>query len=142
MQEALLLVFIGVGRFFMNSVLYKWAYVSTKLEELLSKHISFPLHTHPYRHICSHLYRSKKVYESKGHRFESCWVHHKPLTCFAPLAVFLFALYCWKISRFAACSRWAAEREFCYVFIASFSGHQTDDHKSYHSNICTALDFS
>ena len=29
-------------------------------------------------------------YESKGHRFESCWVHHKPLTCFAPLAVFLF----------------------------------------------------
>ena len=90
MQEALLLVFIGVGRFFMNSVLYKWAYVSTKLEELLSKHISFPLHTHPYRHICSHLYRSKKVYESKGHRFESCWVHHKPLTCFAPLAVFLF----------------------------------------------------
>ena len=36
-------------------------------------------------------------YESKGHRFESCWVHHKPLTCFAPLAVFCFALYCWKI---------------------------------------------
>ena len=39
----------------MNSVLYKWAYVSTKLEELLSKHISFPLHTHPYRHIRSYL---------------------------------------------------------------------------------------
>ena len=31
-------------------------------------------------------------YESKGHRFESCWVHHKPLTCFAPLAVFLFVV--------------------------------------------------
>ena len=29
-------------------------------------------------------------YESKGHRFESCWVHHeKPLTSFAPLRVFL-----------------------------------------------------
>lgn len=28
-------------------------------------------------------------YESKGHRFESCWVHHEPLTSFAPLAVFL-----------------------------------------------------
>ena len=26
-------------------------------------------------------------YESKGHRFESCWVHHEPLTSFALLAV-------------------------------------------------------
>ena len=37
-------------------------------------------------------------YESKGHRFESCWVHHeKPLTSFAPLRVFLlcFSIYCW-----------------------------------------------
>ena len=36
-------------------------------------------------------------YESKGHRFESCWVHHeKPLTSFAPLRVFLlcFSIYC------------------------------------------------
>ena len=32
----------------------------------------------PYRHIRSHLYRSKIVYKSKGHRFESCPVHHKP----------------------------------------------------------------
>ena len=32
-------------------------------------------------------------YESKGHRFESCWVHHeKPLTSFAPLRVFLLYL--------------------------------------------------
>lgn len=30
-------------------------------------------------------------YESKGHRFESCWVHHEPLTSFAPLAVFLLS---------------------------------------------------
>jgi len=35
--------------------------------------------------------RSKKVYESKGHRFESCWVHHEPPTSFALLAVFLSA---------------------------------------------------
>ena len=54
-------------------------------------------------------------YESKGHRFESCWVHHKPLTCFAPLAVFLFTLFCLVFSRFAACARWAAERDFCYI---------------------------
>lgn len=53
-------------------------------------------------------------YESKGHRFESCWVHHKPLTCFAPLAVFLFAWYCLKNSRFAACVGWVAGRDFCY----------------------------
>ena len=26
-------------------------------------------------------------YESKGHRFESCWVHHEPPTSFALLAV-------------------------------------------------------
>ena len=33
-------------------------------------------------------------YESKGHRFESCWVHHeKPLTSFAPLRVFLCIIY-------------------------------------------------
>ena len=81
-------------------------------------------------------------YESKGHRFESCWVHHEPLTSFAPLAVFLFSLCCWKISRFAACAGWVAGRDFCYMFIASFSGHQTNYHKSYHNNICTALDFS
>ena len=59
-------------------------------------------------------------YESKGHRFESCWVHHKPLTCFAPLAVFCFALYCWKISRFAACARWAAGRGFYYIIESNY----------------------
>ena len=39
-------------------------------------------------------------YESKGHRFESCWVHHeKPLTSFAPLRVFLlrFEKLRWKL---------------------------------------------
>ena len=30
-------------------------------------------------------------YESKGHRFESCWVHHKPLTSFALLAVVFYS---------------------------------------------------
>ena len=136
MQEALLLVFIGVGRFFMNSVLYKWAYVSTKLEELLSKHISFPLHTHPYRHICSHLYRSKKVYESKGHRFESCPVHHKPPMCFAPLAVFLFAWYCWKIPT-SRPVRDGPRGGFLLCVYLFFSGHQTNYHKSYHIDLKT-----
>ena len=69
-------------------------------------------------------------------------VHHEPLTSFAPLAVFLFTLYCLVFSRFAACARWAAGRDFCYVFIASFSGYQTNYHKSHHNNICLKLDFS
>ena len=41
-------------------------------------------------------------YESKGHRFESCWVHHeKPLTSFAPLRVFLLPLFIIKIPKFS-----------------------------------------
>ena len=32
-------------------------------------------------------------YESKGHRFESCWVHHEPLTSFALLAVVFFSAF-------------------------------------------------
>ena len=59
-------------------------------------------------------------YESKGHRFESCWVHHEPLTSFAPLAVFLFAWYCLKNSRFAACVGWVAGRDFCYDIEINF----------------------
>ena len=127
---------------------YRGSLVRTLLHVMMTSRLPSPdnIPSHftriPTRHICSCLYKSKKVYESKGHRFESCPVHHKPPTCFAPLAVFLFALYCWKISRFAACARWAAAREFCYVFIASFSVHQTDDHKSYRNNICSTPDFS
>ena len=32
-------------------------------------------------------------YESKGHRFESCWVHHEPLTSFALSAVVFFSAF-------------------------------------------------
>ena len=43
-------------------------------------------------------------YESKGHRFESCWVHHEPLTSFALLAVvfysFVFLSIVWFLKRF------------------------------------------
>lgn len=28
-------------------------------------------------HFIFYLHKSRSVYESKGHRFESCWVHHK-----------------------------------------------------------------
>ena len=42
-------------------------------------------------------------YESKGHRFESCWVHHKPPTSFALLAVvfysFVFLNIAWFLKR-------------------------------------------
>ena len=42
-------------------------------------------------------------YESKGHRFESCWVHHEPLTSFALLAVvfysFVFLSIAWFLKR-------------------------------------------
>jgi len=38
--------------------------------------------------------RSKKAYESKGHRFESCWVHHEPLTSFALSAVVFLPAFC------------------------------------------------
>ena len=42
-------------------------------------------------------------YESKGHRFESCWVHHKPPTSFALLAVvfysFVFLSIVWFLNR-------------------------------------------
>ena len=42
-------------------------------------------------------------YESKGHRFESCWVHHKPPTSFALLAVvfysFIFLSIVWFLNR-------------------------------------------
>lgn len=42
-------------------------------------------------------------YESKGHRFESCWVHHKPPTSFALLAVvfysFVFLGIAWFLKR-------------------------------------------
>ena len=41
-------------------------------------------------------------YESKGHRFESCWVHHeKPLTSFAPLRVFLYLFSMFNARRIA-----------------------------------------
>ena len=42
-------------------------------------------------------------YESKGHRFESCWVHHEPPTSFALLAVvfysFIFLSIVWFLNR-------------------------------------------
>ena len=42
-------------------ILFKWAYVSAKLEKLLSKHISFPLHAHPKQ---AYLFSFIKVKES------------------------------------------------------------------------------
>lgn len=40
-------------------------------------------------------------YESKGHRFESCWVHHKPPTSFALLAVVFYSFVFLSIVRFS-----------------------------------------
>ena len=39
-------------------------------------------------------------YESKGHRFESCWVHHKPPTSYALLAVVFYSFVFLCIVRF------------------------------------------
>lgn len=78
-----------------------------------------------YRSInCLVYLRFKPVYKSEGHRFEFCPVRLNPST------------------RFAARVGWVAGRGFCYVFIASFSGHQTNYHKSYHNNTCSTIDFS
>ena len=39
-------------------------------------------------------------YESKGHRFESCWVHHEPPTSLALLAVVFYSFVFLCIVRF------------------------------------------
>ena len=52
-------------------------------------------------------------YESKGHRFESCWVHHRLLTCLAPSAVvFLCLIFLGIVGVLKSCSRaWASMME-------------------------------
>ena len=66
-------------------------------------------------------------YESKGHRFESCWVHHKPPTSFALLAVvfysFVFLSIAWflkRLSRALASFKEAWVRDFLLCFGTEF----------------------
>ena len=66
-------------------------------------------------------------YESKGHRFESCWVHHEPPTSFALLAVvfysFVFLSIAWFLnrgSRALASFKEVEVRGFCYFFVINF----------------------
>ena len=68
-------------------------------------------------------------YESKGHRFESCWVHHKPPTSFALLAVvfysFVFLSIAWflkRLSRALASFREVEVRDFLLYSLNQFSG--------------------
>ena len=65
-------------------------------------------------------------YESKGHRFESCWVHHKPPTSFALLAVvfysFVFLGIAWflkRLSRALASFKEVKVRDFFVMFSQS-----------------------
>ena len=87
-------------------------------------------------------------YESKGHRFESCWVHHEPLTSFALLAVvfysFVFLGIAWflkRLSRALASMSEVGVRDFCYSFRILFPSRQTNYHKTYHNNSCSTPDF-
>ena len=66
-------------------------------------------------------------YESKGHRFESCWVHHKPPTSFALLAVvfysFVFLSIAWfliGLSRALASMSEVGVRDFLLCFRTKF----------------------
>ena len=66
-------------------------------------------------------------YESKGHRFESCWVHHEPLTSFALLAVvfysFIFLSIAWflkRLSRALASFEEVKVRDFLLCFGTKF----------------------
>ena len=66
-------------------------------------------------------------YESKGHRFESCWVHHKPPTSFALLAVvfysFVFPGIAWfliGLSRALASFEEVEVRDFLLYFGTNF----------------------
>ena len=68
-------------------------------------------------------------YESKGHRFESCWVHHEPPTSFALLAVvfysFVFLNIVWflnRSSRTLASFKEVEVRDFLLCFRNRFSG--------------------
>ena len=68
-------------------------------------------------------------YESKGHRFESCWVHHEPPTSFALLAVvfysFVFLSIAWflkRLSRALASFREVEVRDFLLYSLNQFSG--------------------
>ena len=66
-------------------------------------------------------------YESKGHRFESCWVHHKPPTSLALSAVvfysFVFLVIAWFLkwlSRALASFKEVEVRDFLLCFRTSF----------------------
>ena len=66
-------------------------------------------------------------YESKGHRFESCWVHHEPPTSFALLAVafysFVFLSIAWflkRLSRALASFKEVEVRDFLLYFGTKF----------------------
>ena len=66
-------------------------------------------------------------YESKGHRFESCWVHHEPPTSFALLAVvfysFVFPGIAWFLkilSRALASFKEVEVRDFLLYFGTKF----------------------
>ena len=68
-------------------------------------------------------------YESKGHRFESCWVHHEPLTSFALLAVvfysFVFLSIAWflkRLSRSLASFEEVEVRDFLLCVYSIFLG--------------------
>ena len=66
-------------------------------------------------------------YESKGHRFESCWVHHKPPTSFALLAVVFLCLvflgivlFLKRLSRALASFKKVEVRDFLLYFGTNF----------------------
>ena len=69
-------------------------------------------------------------YESKGHRFESCWVHHEPPTSFALLVVVFYSFVFLGIVTFLkSCSRiqasvmeaWVWDFLLCWYSIISGS---------------------